>query len=194
MQEPTLDLLLSIFLIFGDNVKIILTGASSAIGKLLFNHYNNQHIVIPISRHYGWDLTLDSKQEELIELTSTADIFLNVAHINYLQGLLLERSRAKVNISFSSLITKFSWQQMKQFNNFEYISQKLFLEYVHKDLKNSALVNISKYGKNDIIPSVTDDQIIYAVNDVINGKAILPKIYEISNGLNNQDLMSFGTH
>lgn len=165
-------------------MKIILTGASSALGKVLFDHYINKHDIIPVSRLHNWDLTLEHKQQELIELTNLVDVFLNVANIGHLQGLLLEKSQAKINISFGSLITKFSWSQMKQFNNYEYVSQKLFLEYVHKDLKNSALINISKYGKSDILPSVTDEQIIYAVDDVISGKAILPKIYEISNGLN----------
>jgi len=184
-----LDLLLSIFLTYGASMNIILTGASSPIGKILLNYYCKTHTVYPVSRSHGWDLTEFSKQQELIELTKEADIFLNVAHIGYLQGVLLEQSQAKTNISFGSLITKFSWKYMKDLNTAKYISEKLFLEYVHRHTSNSALINISSY--NSKIPSVTDEQIINATDDVILGRAILPKTYEISNGLGDLSLKIF---
>lgn len=162
-------------------MRIVLTGASNPIGKLLYSWYCQSYEVIPISRHHGWDLTQKEKQQELINITQTADIFLNVAHIGLLQGLLLSQSRARINISFSSMITKFDWRYMKNFHTANYVSEKLFLEHVHSFTKNSAVIRISKYGAGSI-PSVTDDQIIYAIEDILSGAAMLPKMIEISNG------------
>lgn len=187
MLEQMRALLQNICLIFGDDMNIVLTGASSPIGQILLNHYAKQYTVHPVSRSHGWDLYQTSKQQELIELTKEADVFLNVAHMGYLQGILLEQSQARINISFGSLITKFDWKYMKVLNTANYVSEKLFLEYVHRYMSNSALINISSY--NNKIPSVTNAQITDATDDVILGRAILPKIYEISNGLGDLSLM-----
>jgi len=168
-------------------MKIILTGSTSPIGKVLFSHLNKSHDVTTASRKQGWNLENREHQDRLITLTDDCDVFINLAHINFIQGLLLEKSNAKINISFTSLITQFAWSAMKRFNNPEYISQKLFLEYVHKELKNSALISISNYGEG-VVPSVTNEQICSTVDSVINGKSILPVRIEVSNGLGDLSL------
>ena len=169
-------------------MNIILTGANSPIGKVLLEHLTKSHTVIEISRSAGWDLDILENQELLIKLTSDNDVFINLAHINFLQGILLARSHAKINISFTSLITQFSWSAMKSFSGADYIAQKLFLEYVHGELKNSALISVSSYGSG-AIPSVTDIQICNAVDDVINFRSILPTRTEVSNGLGDLSLI-----
>jgi hypothetical protein len=168
-------------------MNILLTGSTSPIGKVLLKHLNNTHTVTEISRAAGWDLTILENQESLINLSSNSDIFINLAHIEFLQGILLARSHAKINISFTSLITQFSWSSMKTFSSADYIAQKLFLEYVHSELKNSALISVSSYGSG-VIPSVTDIQLCNAVDDVINRRSILPTRTEVSNGLGDLSL------
>lgn len=169
-------------------MNIILTGSTSPIGKVLLNHLNvKKHTITEITRDSGWDLTKSDDQESLVKLTSGADVFINLAHIDYVQGILLQRSYARINISFTSLITQFPWSLMKQLSDPEYISQKLFLEYVHKELLNSALISVSSYGKG-FIPSVTNEQLCNAVDDVIKGRSILPTRIEVSNGLGDLSL------
>ena len=168
-------------------MKIILTGSTSPIGKVLLKHLSKKHTVTEISREAGWDLIKFDDQESLVKLTSSADVFINLAHIDYVQGMLLQRSYAKINISFTSLITQFPWSLMKQLSDPEYIAQKLFLEYVHKELLNSALISVSSYGKG-IIPSVTDKQLCNAIDEVIEGRSILPTRTEVSNGLGDLSL------
>lgn len=163
-------------------MNIILTGATSPIGSVVLEHLNKEHKVTIISRANKWDLTDPVKIKKLIELTEVNDVFINLAHVGYSQGLLLGNSRSKVNISFTSLITQFEWSLMQNFDKPEYISQKLFLEYVHRERKDSALISISSYGEGEI-PSVTDEQICNAIDDVINGRSILPVRIEVSNGL-----------
>lgn len=162
-------------------MKIILTGASSNIGNVLLTHYSSLYDVIPISRTHNWDLSVEAKQQELVELTKTADVLLNVGHLNYFQGILLEKSNAKINISFSSLLTKFNWSIIKNYDSPNYLAEKLFLEHVHNEVKNSALIRISKYGKGGI-PSIRNEQLFNAIDDVIEGRSILPTYIDISNG------------
>ena len=142
------------------------------------------HNITCVSRKYGWDITNSEEFLKLVDMTADADVFLNVAHVGYTQGILLEQSKAKINISFGSLVTNFKWSRMKLLCKPEYFSEKLFLNHVHNNIVNSALINISKYGNTaNGIPSVTSEQIIYAIDNVISGKSILPTTIEISNGL-----------
>jgi hypothetical protein len=168
-------------------MKILLTGSTSPIGKVLLPHLNKNYTVTEISRATNWDLNILENQDRLTELTRDTDVFINLAHINFLQGILLARSYAKVNISFTSLITQFPWSLMKSFSGADYIAQKLFLEYVHKELRNSALISVSSYGKG-VLPSVTNTQLCNAVDDVIEGRSILPTRIEVSNGLGDLSL------
>lgn len=168
-------------------MKIVLTGASSPIGKIVLEHLRDSHEVVAVSRSTNWDLTNTDTMHRLNEMTADCDVFINLAHIGYLQGVMLGSSKAKINISFTSLITQFEWSLMQSFNTPEYISQKLFLEYVHNEMDNSALVSISNYGAG-IIPSVTDDQICNAIDDIIQGRSILPVRIEVSNGIGDLSL------
>ncbi len=171
-------------------MKIILTGSTSPIGKVLYQHLTLDNEVKTITRNDGWDLNDCARQEELISLTADYDAFINCAHIGYLQGSLLTNSKAKINISFGSLATKMPWLLMQKITTPVYISEKLFLDYAHQHKKNSALIKISNYGEGPV-PSVKDEQILYAVDDVLSGRAILPIVYEISNGLGDQYQASF---
>jgi nucleoside-diphosphate-sugar epimerase len=168
-------------------MNIILTGSTSPIGKVLLPHLNKNHTVTEISRASGWDLTTLENQDLLIELTKDSDVFINLAHVDFLQGILLAKSHAKISISFTSLITQFPWSSMESFSGANYIAQKLFLEYVHKELKNSALISVSSYGQG-LLPSVTDTQLYDAIDDVIEGRSILPTRIEVSNGLGDLSL------
>jgi len=158
-------------------MKIVLTGATSPIGKVVLKHLSNHTVNV-----VGHDLTKIEDQNRLIELTKHSDVFINLAHIGYVQGILLELSEAKTNISFTSLITQYPWAITKTVNTAEYVAQKLFLEHVHISKPNSVLISISNYGDGPI-PSVSDTQITEAIDSVLLQEVKLPTRIDVNNGL-----------
>lgn len=160
-------------------MNIVLTGSTSPIGKIIFKHLTWRSFnVTTIHR----DLYNIKDQERLVDITKNSDVFINSAHIGYLQGVLLEKSQARINISFTSLITQYPWYITKNLSTPEYISQKLFLEHVHSTMNNSVLISVSNYGDGPV-PSITDQQITKTIDNIVDGKVILPSRIEVSNGL-----------
>lgn len=168
-------------------MNIALTGSTSPIGRIIFKHLKQRSFnVTTIHR----DLHNIEDQERLVDITLNSDVFINSAHIGYLQGVLLEKSQARVNISFTSLITQYPWYITKNFNTPKYISQKLFLEHVHSTMNNSVLVSISNYGDGPV-PSITNQQITKTIDNIVDGKVTLPNRIEVSNGLGDLDPAAF---
>lgn len=168
-------------------MNIVLTGSTSPIGRIIFKHLTQQgHSVTVVGR----DLYNTEDQNKLIDITKHSDVFINSAHIGYLQGVLLEKSLARINISLTSLITQYPWSITQNFNTPEYVSQKLFLEHVHSTTDNSALVSISNYGPGPV-PSITDIQITQTIDSIINSNTISKDRIDVSNGLGDLDLSSF---
>lgn len=168
-------------------MNIVLTGSTSPIGKIIFKHLTKRSFNVTV---VGRDLYNIEEQNKLVDLTKNSDVFINSAHIGYLQGVLLEKSQARTNISFTSLITQYPWSITQNFNTPEYISQKLFLEHVHNTTENSVLVSISNYG-NGPVPSITDQQIIKTIDKIIDEKITSKDRIDISNGLGGLTLTSF---
>lgn len=168
--------------------KVIITGATSPVGCKIVAALEHSYNLLLVSRSYGWDLSASKEQEVLLNETKEAFAFINCAYISHLQGLLLSESSAKLNISFGSLITKVCWKDAKRLTSLNYIQNKLFLEYVHKTKPNSALINISSFGSNEVVPNVTEQQILSPVTDILNGVIKLPIALDIHNGTGNLDL------
>jgi hypothetical protein len=160
-------------------MNIVLTGSTSPIGKIIHNHLLQRSFNVTV---VGRDLYDTQQQDTLVDITKNSDVFINSAHIGYLQGVLLEKSQARTNISFTSLITQYPWSITQTINTPEYISQKLFLEHVHSSMNNSVLVSISNYGKGPV-PSITDCQVTDAIDSIIDGKVEMSSRIEVSNGL-----------
>ena len=168
-------------------MNIVLTGSTSPIGKIIHKHLIQRSFNVTA---VGRDLYDTQQQDTLVDITLNSDVFINSAHIGYLQGVLLEKSQARVNISFTSLITQYPWYITKNFNTPEYISQKLFLEHVHSTMNNSVLFSISNYGDGPV-PSITDQQITKTIDNIVDGKVTLPNRIEVSNGLGDLDPAAF---
>jgi len=163
--------------------KIILTGATSPIGSTIYKKYKNNYEIVAVSKSLGYDLQDRYNQEHLIEQTKTAFAFINCAYIDDLQSMFLAESCAEINISFGSLITKVPWSYASKISNKTYIKNKLFLEYVHKSKKNSALISISSFGPNEIVPNIREDQFLNPITDILDRNVELPVSIDIHNGL-----------
>ena len=64
---------------FGDKMKILMTGHTSPMGKELYAHLSKEHEVIGVSRESGYDLT---KQEDV----EKADCFLQLVLVHWQQN------------------------------------------------------------------------------------------------------------
>jgi short-subunit dehydrogenase len=168
--------------------QIIVTGATSPVGSVIVESLKPTYNILAISRTTGWDLRCSKQHKILVNETKKAFAFINCAHISHLQGIFLSESAASLNISFGSLITKISWEDAKNLANYNYIQDKLFLEYVHKSKKNSALINISSFGRNEVVPNVTEDQLLNPIHDILKSKIELPTSLDIYNGTGSLDL------
>lgn len=158
-----------------------MTGTTSPIGAMLYQHLVKHHTVMSLSRNCGFDLRSKDDLMAFEQSSKEYDVFLNLAHVGYAQGDILARSNATINISFGSVITEYPWSQTCKFKGPEYIAEKLFLGYVHNELTNSFLIKLSSYGSGPI-PSVTDKQIIDMITDVIQGNTLSSEVI-LSNGL-----------
>lgn len=131
-------------------MRILMTGATSDVGRVVFDHIAQDHHVACISRSTGFDLRFPEKNLEY--LVQDYDVFLNLANIDYFQGDALyqvydvfekqQTDTPKKIISFGSLVTELPMRIIVDSNNAyynrqreqsEYIGQKLYLEKVHNE-------------------------------------------------------------
>lgn len=71
--------------------KIAITGHTSGIGKGLFDHFTNLGCEVNgFSLDTGFDISLHNHVEQIIELTSTSDLFFNNAYSGYAQVELMK--------------------------------------------------------------------------------------------------------
>ena len=69
--------------------KLIITGHTSSIGKLLFDYYQTKYDVIGISRSTGYDLNDSDDLNRIIKLSLEAKHFINLANVGKSQTELL---------------------------------------------------------------------------------------------------------
>lgn len=141
-------------------MKILMTGATSDVGRVVFDHIASEHEVACISRSTGFDLTFPESNLEYI--VQDYDVFVNLANINYFQGDALyqvydifEKQQTNIPkkiISFGSLVTELPMRIIVDSNGSyynrsreqsEYIGQKLYLEKVHNECVQRHLAGYS---------------------------------------------------
>lgn len=127
-----------------------MTGATSDVGKVVYEHLAEAYEVTPISRSTGIDLRYSEKSMQYI--VGLYDVFVNLANIDYFQGDALyqvydvfekqQTTHPKKIISFGSLVTELPMRIIVDSNKSyyhrereqsEYIGQKLYLEKVHNE-------------------------------------------------------------
>ena len=168
-------------------MKILITGHTSPIGKVLFEHLSKNHDITGISRSSGFDLYTDI--EKIIELAAEADCVINLANVGTTQTKLLysinklwkEKNKTGKIISFGSLITEVKFYLIENIEaDYDMIASKLLLEKCHKEITSekpfgpqpqSILLRLANYGKKegfrDTEPYTSAEQMIKIVDDVL---------------------------
>jgi hypothetical protein len=145
--------------------KLIITGHTSSIGKLLFDYYQTKYDVIGISRSTGYDLNDSDDLNRIIKLSLEAKHFINLANVGksqtellyYIHKLGSEVGRTGRIINFGTLATEVSFDLLKKIPvDMEMLAHKLSLEKLHKELSvrtpfgkqpESVLIRFANYGK-----------------------------------------------
>lgn len=168
-------------------MNIMITGHTSAIGSVLYNHLGNSHNVTGISRATDYDLNYDI--EKIVDLSVNYDTVINLANVGTTQSKLLylinkrwkEKSKEGKIISFGSLVTEVNFQLIENINaDYNMIASKLLLEKCHKEITSekpfgaqpqSILLRFANYGKKEGFrstePYTTPEQMIKIVENVL---------------------------
>ena len=140
------------FLMFGSNMKAVITGASSAVGQIIIKNFDYDWI--PIDRTHG--VTLPRDLDKFISAIEDSRLFFNLASFDTIQSDLLaltwntwNKQNSKVPqkiISFGSLVTEVDMQTILESNNWNYfdrkhekssyIAEKLLLNKTHLEYKD----------------------------------------------------------
>jgi hypothetical protein len=169
-------------------MKILLTGHTSTVGKILAKHYQSHELVL-VSRSTGFDLTNESDLERVVELAKDVDCFINLANVGISQSLLLQRVHSiwtqnnhngKI-ISFGTLAPSIPFELLLTVSvDTQMVANKLLLEKIHNELSlkkvfgpqpQTALIRFANYG--DKKPSTSEQQIIDAVDFVMKSSTYI---------------------
>ena len=124
-------------------MKITITGHTSNIGQVLFEHLKKNHTCIGFSKSNGFDLNDPSHMQQLIETALHSDCLLNLAHIGDVQSKILNHIIGKWNtsyslknvITFGTLATKINSKLLQSINiDPVYLKQKQHLDALHDAL------------------------------------------------------------
>jgi len=177
-------------------MKIILTGYTSPIGSILYNHLSNTHQVIGIGRE-DYDLLSFTDIDKLIEQSKTVDHFINLANIPTQAEILYkvhtawsELGKDGKIISFGTLATEVPHSLLQRIPiDMQMLASKLSLEKMHRELAfnkpfgiqpQSVLLRFANYGlktnhrANE--PSTTDKQITTIIDFVINNSTYVSSL------------------
>lgn len=142
-----------------------MTGHTSPMGTVLFEHLKHHHEVVGISRNTGYDLNKLEDIQQVVEQSINYDHFVNLAHVENAQIqllMLIHKKWSEINktgkiITFGTLGTELSEDILKHVKaDLNYIKQKTHLENVHRFLSTktpfgtqpqSVLIRILNYGK-----------------------------------------------
>jgi hypothetical protein len=170
-------------------MKIIITGHTSPIGKVLYSHLEKTHEVIGISRSSGYDLLTQGDIDRVIEESKEADHFINLANIQTQAEILykvhkLWSSLGKEGkiINFGTLVTEVPHSLLQKIPvNMQMLANKLSLEKMHRELSlskpfgsqpQSVLLRFANYGQklnhraNE--PFTSSEQMISMIEFILN--------------------------
>ena len=179
-------------------MKFLMTGHTSPIGSVLFEHLSFTHQVTGISRQSGYDLNKFEDIQKIINDSINYDHFINLAHVGDAQCQLLSliyKKWSEVNhlgkiISFGTLGTELPEDILKKTGtDLDYFKKKIHLENIHKCLSiqkifgiqpQSVLIRILNFGKKTGSrqgePSCNKEEIIRTVDYVLNETLYISKI------------------
>ena len=168
-------------------MNILITGHTSSIGSVLYEHLSKNNYVTGISRATGYDLNYDT--EKITDLSVNYDCFINLANVGTTQSKLLysinkrwqDRNKQGKIISFGSLITEVNFQLIENIKaDYDMIASKLLLEKCHKEITStkpfgaqpySVLIRFANYGKKEGFrstePYTKPEQMIKIVDDIL---------------------------
>jgi hypothetical protein len=123
-------------------MKIIITGHTSNIGKMLFEYLSKNHECLGFSKSTGCDLNVKEQMDSLIKKSLDSDCLINLAHIDNIQSQILinineqwSNHRLKNVITFGTLATKIHPKLLESINaNITYLKQKHHLDVIHNSL------------------------------------------------------------
>jgi hypothetical protein len=123
-------------------MKILITGHTSNIGKVLFSYLSNNHECIGFSKSTGCDLNVKEQMDFLIEKSLNSDCLINLAHIGNIQSQIIVRineqwsnHRLKNVITFGTLATKIHPKLLESIKvDATYLEQKHHLDMIHDSL------------------------------------------------------------
>ena len=170
-------------------MKIILTGYTSLVGKVLYEHLSKTHEVIGISRESGYDLLTQADIARVTTQSASADHFINLANIITQTDILysIHTSWSQLGkegkiINFGTLATEVPHSLLQRIPiNMQMLANKLSLEKMHRELAfvtpfgsqpQSVLLRFANYGQktdhraNE--PFTSPEQIISMIEFIIN--------------------------
>lgn len=123
-------------------MKIVFTGHTSNIGKMLFEHLSVAHECLGFSRSNNCDLNNKEQMNNFINTALDSDCLINLAHIEDVQSKILNNINSRWNnnrlknvITFGTLATKINSKFLKDIGvDPLYLKQKHHLDAVHESL------------------------------------------------------------
>ena len=126
--------------------KIVITGHTGPVGKILSEYFSKEYEVIGISRSTGYDLSNADDRSKIIEIANDADHFINLANVGCSQSYILLglynawSQRSGKIISFSSIAAALPLELLYGHSaSLEMIASKFLLEQTHKELSMKKL-------------------------------------------------------
>jgi hypothetical protein len=178
-------------------MKIILTGYTSPIGKVLYEHLSKNHEVIGISRTSDYDLLTTEDIDRVVGESINADHFINLANISTQAEILYKvhtlwssvGKQGKI-ISFGTLATEVPHSLLQRIPiNMQMLASKLSLEKMHRELSfiqpfgsqpESTLLRFANYGQkldhraNE--PFTSSEQMVSMVEFILNADTYISAI------------------
>ncbi len=171
-------------------MKILITGHTSPMGKDVYEHYSKNHECLGVSRTSGYDLNKSEDQNRVVTEALAHDIFLNIAHVDAVQSILLNKlnerwtaeAPLKKVITIGSLITKLDKKLLDKVNiDKKYLADKHHLDSVSDSLSNEkpfgsqlqfSLIRVLNYGpktgEREGEPTCNVNDIVRSIDYVIN--------------------------
>jgi len=178
-------------------MNVLITGHTSSIGSVLYNHLEKKYNVVGASRSTGYDLSTYQGINNLLEVAKNSDHFINLANINSQTDLLYsvhslwsETGKNGKIINFGTLATEVPYSLLKKIPvDMDMVARKLSLEKMHKELAykqpfglqpQSILIRFANYGKKlgnrDNEPFTSPEQMIRIIDFILESDTYISNI------------------